>query len=458
MSGFEKLKLKNELLVNLESLGYSSMTPVQEKCLPLVIEGKDVLAQAKTGSGKTAAFGLGLLNQVEVKNTRPQSLILCPTRELAEQVAKEIRSLARQVSNIKVLTLTGGASEYHQERSLAHGAHFIVGTPGRVLKLIKRKVLSLKEAQRFVLDEADRMLDMGFNPDIMAIAEFLPAKRQTLLFSATFPDEIKQLGMKLQKDSIQVSIDTKHLENNISQEFILLDSHKNKAEALIKAINFYNPSRFIVFCKTKAITERVADLLHDKGVYVESLHGDLEQSDRTAIMNMFSGESLSAIVATDVAARGIDISDLELVVNFDLPRDPGNYTHRVGRTARAGKSGLAISFLVEQELNTMQEICDYQNLQAATKGIESLESKKLYERIPPMRTLYISGGKKDKLRPGDLVGALIGAAGLKAEDIGEINILNIVSYVAIKSELVDKAISGLNQGKIKNRKFKSGLA
>lgn len=457
MNKFEKIGLDSRLVKNLSELNYNEMTPIQEKSLPLILEGEDIIAQAKTGSGKTATFGLGLLNVIDIKQTRPQGLILCPTRELAEQVAIELRKLARMIPNIKVLTITGGKSEYQQEKSLSHGAHIIVGTPGRVLKLLRKEILNLEFVDYYVLDEADRMLDMGFSEDIFKITRFVPEKRQTLLFSATYPDNIKELSKELQVDSIKITVDIHHTENKIQEEFFKLDSHKDKNNALLKVLGKYLPERFIVFCKTKVISDTVADELFNAGIEVESIHGDLEQRERTAVLTMFSNKSLSGIVATDVAARGIDIKGLDLVVNFDLPHDPEVYVHRIGRTGRAGDEGLAVSFFMKNENDKFEQIENYQNKKYQQKSIDSIDVERDYSLKPEMTSLYISGGKKDKLRPGDIVGAIVGESGIDFKDIGDIAVTNIMSYVAIKSELADLVCEKLSAGKIKNRKFKVGL-
>ncbi|EQC51796.1 ATP-dependent RNA helicase DbpA [Bacteriovorax sp. DB6_IX] len=454
---FESLSLDPRLIKNLNDLNFSSMTPIQEKSLPLILEGSDVIAQAKTGSGKTVAFGLGALNDIDIKQTRPQVLILCPTRELAEQVAKEMRMVARTIPNVKILTITGGKSEYHQSKSLSHGAHVIVGTPGRVLKLLRKKVLNLDFVNYYILDEADRMLDMGFSEDIFKISSFVPADRQTLLFSATFPQDIEELSSELQNDAIKVSVDVTHNESMIKEEFIELESHKDKMNALEAALANYQSERFIIFCKTKRICDDVADELYENGVVVSSIHSDLEQNERTAVLTMFSNRSLSGIVATDVAARGIDIKDLDLVVNFDLPNDPEVYVHRIGRTGRAGNEGHAVSFLTQNETDKIQRIEEYQNKEHELKGVEIFDSQKEYKVRPEMSSIYISGGKKDKLRPGDIVGAIVGESGIDFKDIGDISITNVMSYVAIKSEHVKLVCKKLNEGRIKNRRFRVGI-
>jgi ATP-independent RNA helicase DbpA len=451
---FDSLRLNQKLLENLSELGFAQMTPIQELSLPLILDGSDVIAQAKTGSGKTVAFGLGILDSIEVKQTRPQALILCPTRELSEQVAGEIRALARTTANIKVLTITGGRSEYQQIKSLSHGAHIITGTPGRVLKLLKKGVLVLRHLKKYVLDEADRMLDMGFIEDISRISSYLPRERQTLLFSATFPSDIEELSFSIQKNAVKVEVDTTHDKKQIFEDFVRLESHKDKISALFRILATYKPERFIVFCKTKRICDDVADELYEEYIDVSSMHGDFEQNERTRVLQMFSNKSLSGIVATDVAARGIDIKGLDLVINFDLPGDPEVYVHRIGRTGRAGETGRSVSFFVEQELENLEKISSYQNNDYEIKELSSYETEDYYDFKPSMKTLQISGGKRDKLRPGDIVGAIVGEASIDFKCIGDISITNIVSFVAIKSDLVEHVCSSLRKGKIKNKRFK----
>ncbi len=455
---FEQLSLTQELLSTLEELKFTAMTPIQEQGLPFILDGKDIIAQAKTGSGKTATFGLGILNSLNVASSNIQAIILCPTRELAEQVATEIRRLARKMKNVKVLTICGGAAEVHQEKSLAYGAHIVVGTPGRVLRLLKKDSLNLKMIKTFVLDEADRMLDMGFNEDIMEIASHLPSKRQSLLFSATFQNDIKELGASLQNDAIKVKVDVDHMPNVIDQLFYAVDGHKDKEEALLKVLGKYRPNRLIVFCKTKQITDDVAKFLNRHGIFAAAIHGDLLQNDRTAVLTQFSNRSLSVLVATDVAARGLDIIELEAVINYDLPEVPEIYIHRIGRTGRAGKNGLAFSFFLQRDLSRLSSIEELTHQKCIFEDLALLSTELQYNLTPSMKTMYIGGGKKNNLRPGDILGALVGEAKLDPADVGDITILNILSYVAIKKESINLAINRLRDGKIKNRKFKVGLA
>ncbi len=455
---FDSLDLDQRLKENLQTLNFVEMTPIQEQALPIILKGEDLIAQAKTGSGKTVAFGLGVINSLDIKNTRTQSLILCPTRELSEQVATELRTLCRSIPHIKILTLTGGKSEYHQEKSLAHGAHIIVGTPGRIRKLLMRKILQLSHVKSFVLDEADRMLDMGFEEDLKTITNYVPEERQSLLFSATFPDNIRDLAHHvLLPSASEVKIEEEKVESSIEELFFQVESHKDKLNCLLHILSQYQPERFIVFCKTKRIADDTANALEDKGLEVESIHGDLEQRDRDLALTMFSNKSLSGLIATDVAARGIDIKSLEMVVNFDLTPDPEVYVHRIGRTGRAGEKGLAVSIVVIQEAESIQKIEEYKDCIFNVQKFEKTESAHDYVQKPKMATLYISGGKRDKLRPGDIVGAIVGEAKIGFEEIGDINIGTISSYVAVNRSVAQLVSKSLQRGKIKNRKFKVGI-
>jgi ATP-independent RNA helicase DbpA len=454
---FKSLTLRKELSTNLSEIGFSKMTPIQAGSLPIILSGKDVIGQAKTGSGKTAAFGLGILNSLDVNNIDTQALILCPTRELAEQVSTELRRLARMMKNVKILTITGGTGYHHQENSLDHGAHIIVGTPGRVAKLIGTRFILIDYIKTLVLDEADRLLDMGFYDEIMGIEEKLTSKEQTLLFSATFPDQILELSSTIQTDAEKIIVDSEHDEGSIEQYFYEVDSHKNKDAAVLRILGEFSPERLIIFCKTKMTTDKLSEYLQEKGILASSIHGDFDQSERTKILTMFSNRSLTVLVATDVAARGLDIKDLTAVINYDLAGDTEDYVHRVGRTGRAGKKGLALSLFVEAEEYKIDQIQEIIKEECIRSPIEGLPDTKKYLESPPMATIYISGGKKDKLRPGDILGALVKEAGLAPTDVGDISILPILTYVAVKKECAKQAISRLSKGRIKNRHFRVGL-
>lgn len=455
---FKTLPLNSRLLENLDSLGFHTMTPIQAAALPLVLKGNDVIAQAKTGSGKTAAFGLGLLNQLKVENQNIQSLIICPTRELAVQVAEELRRLARFIPNVKIIVITGGEGEFRQINSLNHGGHIVVGTPGRLLKFLKKRTLDISHINTLVLDEADRMLDMGFKEDMESIIEHTPNTKQSLLFSATFPEEIVELSRGFQNGPQRVVVDSKHEKNIIRQVFIDVGEHQNKLEAMVKVLGNYKPESTVIFCKTKQICADVAQFLKSKGISALPFHGDLDQNERTVVLTKFSNKSTLILVATDVAARGLDIKDLHAVINFDLATDPEVYTHRIGRTARAGKEGLAFSFYIPREEEKLQAIEEYFEVKNEYMNLSELADSKTFDLVAPMKTIYINGGKKDKIRKGDILGALVNEAKINASDIGNISILDKQSYVAIKKELVGIVIDSLVEGKIKGRKYKVGLA
>lgn len=460
MKNFNELNLKEQLIQNLIDLDYKSMTPIQEQALPLLLDKdkKDIIAQAKTGSGKTAAFGLCILNSLTNDTHHIQSLVLCPTRELAEQVSVELRKLARLLKNIKVLTIAGGTAEFHQEKSLAHGADIVVGTPGRILRLLMKRTLVLKGIRTLVLDEADRMLDMGFHDDIMKINVFLPKQRHSMLFSATYPPQILELSKNILNEPAEIKVDIEHEESAIKEMFFELSSHSNKESSLLGILHFFKPERVIVFCKTKAITESVARYLKKNNVSSACLHGDMEQNERTLVLTKFNNKSLIVLVATDVAARGIDIKELPMVVNFDLPSDPEVYVHRIGRTARAGQEGLAINFYVNQEVDKLDEIESIRQKKCETFFVDDYLKEQAGTLAPNMCTLFIAAGKKDKLRPGDILGAFVGEAKITNDMVGHISILPIISYVAVREEVVDQILTAFINGKIKNRKFRVGLA
>jgi len=446
---FSTLPLSSDMVNNLNKLGYETMTPVQTQTLPLILEKNDVIAQAKTGSGKTAAFGIGILSQLQVKKFRVQSLVLCPTRELADQVAKELRNIAKFTHNIKILTLCGGTAFGPQLGSLRHGAHIVVGTPGRILKHLNKETLSLEHLEHLVLDEADRMLDMGFIEEIDKVLEYAPKKRQTLLFSATYTDEITAISNRIQNDAVMVKTVSTEVANNIDEKFYEVDEG-SKAESLVKIFSTYKPENVIVFTNTKIEAKELAENLTKNKIDALAIHGDLEQYERDDVLVQFSNKSCPVLIATDVAARGLDIKELSMVVNYDLPHTEETYTHRIGRTGRAGKDGIAITLYDSYEI---QNALEYKN-----DTREFLESSKLiksqnFNMKPQNVTLVIEGGKKDKLRAGDLLGALTGDAGLKGSSIGKIDIYARQSYVAIQREFIDEAHQKLSKCKIKNRNF-----
>jgi len=449
---FSSLPLTPALLENIESIGYTHLTPIQAETLPHILEGKDIIAQAKTGSGKTAAFGIGLLSRLDFSSFRVQALVICPTRELADQVCKEIRTLARFTQNIKVLSLCGGVPFGPQVGSLEHGVHVVVGTPGRLQEHLRKRSLRLSNLKTLVLDEADRMLDMGFEEVITDVISYAPTHRQTLLFSATYTDPIREISQKFQYKPLSVTIDSSHHESVIEQRFYQIEKAE-RINALGYLLAYHRPESTVVFCNTKRECQDIANALSNCGFSVQALHGDLDQKHRDQVLVRFANNSCSVLVATDVAARGLDIKELQAVINYDLPWDPEIYVHRIGRTGRAGKRGLALSLCTEAELNRVKAIEEYQNTSAKWDETAPFQLKYEQRFEPPMVTLWIDGGRKDKVRPGDILGALTGVGGIAGTEVGKIDIFDAHAYVAIKQVSADKALSCLKNGKIKGRSF-----
>ena len=441
------------MLANLEALGYTAMTPIQAQSLPIMLKRQDLIAQAKTGSGKTAAFGIALLDPINPRYFGCQALVLCPTRELADQVAKELRRLARAADNIKILTLCGGVSIGPQIASLEHGAHVIVGTPGRVQEHLKKSTLKLDGLNTLVLDEADRMLDMGFYDAIAEIIGQTPARRQTLLFSATYPAGIKQLSATFMRDPQQVRVEALHDDTQIEQRFYEIDPQQ-RMTAVVRVLSAFRPQSCVAFCFTKQQCQELVEQLTSKSISAAALNGDLEQRDRDQVLAMFANRSLSVLVATDVAARGLDVEALDLVINVELARDPEIHVHRIGRTGRAGKQGLAVSLVAPAEAHRAQAIENLQQAPLNWQPLDALKSQSGEPLQPPMVTLCIAAGRKDKLRPGDILGALTGDAGIPGSQVGKIAIFDFQAFVAVERTVARQALKRLNDGKIKGRSLK----
>jgi ATP-independent RNA helicase DbpA len=452
-TAFSSLPLSAELLANIESLEYKAMTPIQEQSLPAILAGKDILAQAKTGSGKTAAFAIGLLHRLDPQTYRTQALVLCPTRELADQVSKEIRQLARATANINILSLCGGKPIGPQFASLERHPHIVVGTPGRILKHLEKGSLKLDALKMLVLDEADRMLDMGFHDEISRIIELMPKQKQTLLFSATYPDEIKHISDILQKNPLEIRVESLHDNKKIEQIFYEIQKGE-RTKTLTALIEHFKPESSVVFCNRKQQCQELADELWQLGFHALALHGDLEQKERDQVLVQFSNKSSSILVATDVAARGLDIKDLTAVINFELSPDPEIHIHRIGRTGRAGKAGLALSLFMPSEAGKVAAIEDYQGAPVKLSNVSSLKGRENFRLSPTMVTLCINGGRKDKVRAGDILGALTANTTLPGKQIGKIDIFDTLSYVAVERPIAKQALKILSEGKIKGRKFR----
>jgi ATP-dependent RNA helicase DbpA len=454
-TSFSSFALSPAMLANLEQLGYREMTPIQAASLPVVLERGDLIAQARTGSGKTAAFGIGMLQRLNPSWFAIQGLVLCPTRELADQVANELRRLARFAPNIKVLTLCGGMPMRPQIASLEHGAHIVVGTPGRIADHIQRRTIDLSTVQTLVLDEADRMTDMGFYEEMSGIVAATPARRQTLLFSATYPDDIRQATAPFLRDPIEVRVEARHDDSGIVQRFYEIGAGPEARRAAVaRLLSHFRPLSTLAFCNTKAHCRELADALRAQGFSALALHGELEQRERDEILVLFANRSCSVLVATDVAARGLDIQQLEAVINVDVSRDADVHIHRIGRSGRGQRAGLALTLVGPGERKWVKPIEEDRGAAVVWEELQAMEPAPGGPLQPPMRTLCIQGGKKDKLRPGDLLGALAGEAGLTREQVGKINVFEFMTYVALERTIADMAAERLAAGAIKGRQFR----
>lgn len=427
------------------------MTKIQALSLPVIMENNDVIAQAKTGSGKTVAFSIPLVQKLDVKNFKIQSLVLAPTRELANQIAVEIRKLSRHIHNVKVLTLCGGMPFKPQAASLFHGAHIIVGTPGRVLKHIEENNINFENLTTLVLDEADKMLDMGFYEDIMKIVDTLPKNRQSLLFSATYEQGIEKLSSVILNKAVMVKDEEEHV---VKIEQVFYETKEEVKTTLIPALISQNKAQSVlIFCNTKIKCDELAQELFDLGLDVQTLHANMEQKERDETMIVFSNKSYPILIATDVASRGLHIDDIDLVINYDLARDDKVHTHRIGRTARAGKGGLAVTFYENFEYDKVEDLKEIFN-DIVIKPLNSIVEDENFKIDSVYRTIFINGGKKQKLRAGDILGALTAAIGLEKDDIGKIDSLEFCSYVAVKKEVLQKALKGLETNRIKGKFFR----
>ncbi len=453
---FNTLPLNPATLDNLQQLGYLSMTPIQSMSLPTALAGQDLIAQAQTGSGKTAAFGLALLERMNPRRFAVQALVLCPTRELADQVTVEIRRLARALDNIKVVTLCGGVALRGQRASLEHGAHIVVGTPGRVMDHLARGYLTLEALNTLVLDEADRMLDMGFFDDIVTVTKQCPPERQTLLFSATYPEGIEKIANQFMRDPVQVKVETATTQSLIEQRFFEV-TRPTRFEVVAQLLNHFRPVSTLAFCNTKQQCKDLVTYLQAQGFSALALYGELEQRERDQVLAQFANRSTSILVATDVASRGIDIKELEAVINVDITPDPEVHVHRIGRTGRAGESGLALSLAAMYEMGAVGKIEQYQNQASTWHKLDELTPTGKGPLKPPMVTLQILGGRKEKIRPGDVLGALTADAGYSREQIGKIVVTEFTTFVAVKRDIAREAMQKLNDGKIKGKSVRVRL-
>jgi len=442
-------KLPRDLIDNLTSLKYIEMTEVQAAAIPLIISGRDILVQAKTGSGKTATFGIPMIMSIDTDSYAPQALIMAPTRELAEQVGQELRRLARYKNNIKIVTLTGGTPMRPQMASLDRGAHIVVGTPGRLQDHLSRETLPLHDIKMLVLDEADRMLDMGFYEAIAKIISNLPRRRHTQLFSATFPDDIENLAGDILQNPAVVKVESSHQASTIQQIAYEIDK-ESRYDAVVDLLRSHRPKLALIFCNMKQDTDDLADYLYDHGLLAESINGNLDQRERNEALLSFANTSIPILVATDVASRGLDVKEIDLVINADLPHDPEVYIHRIGRTGRAGAKGLALSLYTPNQIDRLEQMAP----DATIEKLSSLDIDKEFKITSNMVTLCIDGGKKNKLRAGDILGTLCKKVGVASRYIGKIDIFDRLSYVAVDKIVANRAYNGLSEHTIKKMNFR----
>lgn len=512
---FDELDLCPQIVRAVKEMGFEAATPIQARAIPVIMEGRDVIGQAQTGTGKTAAFGIPLLQKIDPKNRKLQAIVLCPTRELAIQVADEIRRLCKFMHGIKVLPIYGGQDIGKQIRSLKGGIQLIIGTPGRVMDHMRRHTLKFDQLHTIVLDEADEMLNMGFREDIETILKDVPEERQTILFSATMPQPILDITKNYQRDAQLVRVVKKELTvQNIDQYYYEV-KEKNKEEVLSRLLDMYNPRRALVFCNTKRRVDELTGALQGRGYFAEGLHGDMKQSQRDRVMNGFRNGKTEILIATDVAARGIDVDDVEAVFNYDLPQDDEFYVHRIGRTGRAGRVGKAFTFIVGKEVYKLKDIQRYcktkiyaqpipslndvsaikadkilnniadtiqnENLSAMVDLIEQRLNEEDYTAMDiaaaflkqamgsgdteqqdefefgdtgaeeGMVRLFINIGKKQNVRPGDILGAIAGESGMPGRLVGCIDMYDKYTFVEVPKDRARDVLRAMEHSKIKGK-------
>lgn len=432
------------------------MTEIQAQSLPLILKRRDLIAQADTGSGKTLAFAIGILHRLDPADFGIQALVLCPTRELADQVAKELRRVARFADNVKVLTLCGGTPMGPQSASLKHGAHIVVGTPGRIQDHMSRAGIDLSGVRTLVLDEADRMVGMGFFDEIKGIVRACPRERQTLLFSATYPDDMKQAGAAFLNHPEELVVTAAQDATRVEQRFYEV-THEKRNAAVARLLAHFRPESTLAFCNTRIHCRELAAELRAQGISAQALHGELEQRERDELLMQFANRSCSVLVATDVAARGLDIRTVEAVINVDVAKDTEIHIHRIGRTGRGDAVGLALSLCAPSERKWVKLIEAWQGGPVRWFELADLQPAAKEPLQAPMQTLRILGGRKDKLRPGDLLGALTGVAGLNKEQVGRIDVFEDACYVALDRHVAAQALRNLADQGIKGRRFRMNL-
>lgn len=455
MPAFDELNLRPELLRQLQDLKFATPTPIQEAAIPFILAGQDVAGQAETGSGKTAAYGLPILHQLNTELDQVQALVVVPTRELAIQVRQELKLYARQLPNLKISAFYGGHKFSEERASLTHPPQLLVGTPGRLTDHLNRQTLDLTNVRQLVLDEADKLLEMGFEEELDQIIARLPKKRQVILFSATIPDGVKELISGSLKDPHFIKATATTIPDQVKLVGIKVENADKKA-VVMQLLQSLKRTGTVVFANTRAAVDELRDMLHEVGLSVRALHGGMEQRERDQTMTLFRNGSVSVLIATDVAARGLDIDALNAIIHYELPDDEASYLHRSGRTGRAGRGGTVYTLATPKGEQKLQE-WGLLRMDEWLK-INAIKNASPAEQVAPaFATLYISAGRKDKLSPRDIVGALIAEANLQADQIGKIEVQDKASYVAVPEGQINRIVKALNEGKIKGRKFRVSL-
>ena len=458
---FGQFGLHPGIMKAIEATGYVSATPIQAKAIPIALTGRDVMGAAQTGTGKTAAFSLPILhrlmpfasNSASPARHPVRALILTPTRELADQIHENVQRYSQFVP-LRAAVVFGGVDIRPQRDQLRQGCEILIATPGRLLDHVEQRNVNLGQVGILVLDEADRMLDMGFSDAIDDIVGRIAKHHQTLLFSATYPDAIRAASKRLQHDPVEVTVEAPATaEAAIEQRFIEVEP-AHKVDTLAQLLAGERGQQVLVFCNMRRDVDAVAQELDRRGFSALPLHGDMEQRDRDEVLVRFANHSCSILVATDVAARGLDIAALPLVLSYDIAHDPDTHTHRIGRTGRAGQAGLAITLCTPRERPKAANIEEAQDSPLPWRPLKLAPPRGKTLNLAPMKTLVIDAGRQDKLRPGDILGALTGDAGLDAKDIGKIDVFATRAYVAITRALANKALERLRAGRIKGRNFR----
>ena len=507
---FEELNIDERILRAIEDMGFEETSPIQTQAIPAVCEGIDVVGQAQTGTGKTAAYTIPMLMKIDPQIKKPQAIVLCPTRELAVQVAEEIRKLAKYMSDIKVLPVYGGQEIVRQIKSLKTGVQIIVGTPGRVMDHMRRKTVKFDNINMVILDEADEMLDMGFREDMETILTETPQDRQTVMFSATMPKAIMDIARNFQKDARVIKVVRKELTVSNIEQFYYEVRPKNKTEVLCRLIDIYNPRLSVVFCNTKRQVDELISELKGRGYFADGIHGDMKQQQRDRVMDDFRSGNVDILIATDVAARGIDVDDVDMVFNYDIPQDEEYYVRRIGRTGRAGRSGMALSFISGKEVYKLKDIERYCKTKILAKPVPSLDDVKntkldnMFDKIKQtieeggltdmvnlveehvnqeeytsmdmaaallkmligdtldrvdevedfhfdmdrddsrMVRLFINIGKKDKIKPSNILGAIAGESGMPGKLVGAIDMMDNYTFVDVPAIHAEKVLKAMN--------------